>query len=173
MDAGLLILRIVVGMALIGHGTQKPFGWFGGHGRSGTGAFFELLGYHPGVIFAVIAGVSEAGAGALLAVGLLTPLAGAAVVEVMLNAAWSRRGRGPWVMNGGWEYTVVLATIGASMALTGPGSDEHGRARASRSCRSATLASVRDATDACRAVSVPGLWRGVGLAARASCGPCG
>ena len=48
MDGGLLILWVVVGVALIGHGTQKLFGWFGGHGRRGTGAFFELLGYRPG-----------------------------------------------------------------------------------------------------------------------------
>ena len=73
MDAGLLILRVVVGVALVGHGTQKLFGWFGGHGRHRTGAFFELLGYRPGVLFAVIAGLSEAGGGTLLALGFLTP----------------------------------------------------------------------------------------------------
>ena len=122
MDTGLLILRLVVGVALVGHGTQKPFGWFGGHGRRGTGAFFELLGYRPGVLFAVIAGLSETGGGTLLALGLLTPLAGATIVGVMLNAAWALRERGPWVTNGGWEYPVVLATVGASVALTGPGS---------------------------------------------------
>jgi putative oxidoreductase len=122
MSAGLLILRVVVGALLVGHGTQKLFGWFGGHGPRTTGAFFELLGYRPGALFAVIAGLSEAGGGALLALGLLTPLAGAAVVGVMLNAAATLRGRGPWVINGGWEYTVVLAAVGASIALTGPGS---------------------------------------------------
>jgi len=121
MDVGLLLLRVVVGAALIGHGTQKLFGWFGGPGRRGTGAFFEMLGYHPGTFFAMIAGLSEAGGGALLALGFLTPLAGASVVGVMLIAASSLRGRGPWVINGGWEYTVVLATVGASLALTGPG----------------------------------------------------
>jgi putative oxidoreductase len=73
MDSGLLILWVVVGVALIGRGTQKFFGWFGGHGRRGTGAFFELLGYRPGELFAIIAGLSEAGGGALLAVGFLTP----------------------------------------------------------------------------------------------------
>jgi putative oxidoreductase len=87
MNAGLLILRVVLGVALIGHGTQKLFGWFGGHGRRRTGAFFELLGYRPGALFAIIAGLSETGAGVLLAMGFLTPLAGAAVVGVMLNAA--------------------------------------------------------------------------------------
>jgi putative oxidoreductase len=122
MDAGLLILWVVVGVALIGHGTQKLFGWFGGYGRRGTGAFFELLGYRPGQLFAIIAGLSETGGGALLAVGFLTPLAGAAVVGVMLNAASALRGRGPWVTNGGWEYPVVLAAAGASFALAVPGS---------------------------------------------------
>jgi putative oxidoreductase len=111
-----------VGGALVGHGTQKLFGWFGGLGRHRTGAFFELLGYRPGVLFAVIAGLSEAGGGALLASGFLTPLAGAAVIGVMLNAASALRGRGPWATNGGWEYPVVLATVGATIVLTGPGS---------------------------------------------------
>jgi putative oxidoreductase len=122
LDAGLLILRVVVGVALVGHGTQKLFGWFGGHGRRGTGAFFEMLGYRPGELFAVVAGASEAGGGALLAIGLVTPLAGAAVVGVMLVATSSLRGHGAWAMNGGWEYTVVLATVGATIALTGAGS---------------------------------------------------
>ena len=121
MTTGLLLLRVVVGVALVGHGTQKLFGWFGGHGPRTTATFFEMVGYRPGVLFAVIAGLSEAGGGALLALGFLTPLAGAAVIGVMLNAASSLRDRGPWIINGGWEYTVVLATVGASIALTGPG----------------------------------------------------
>jgi putative oxidoreductase len=121
MAAGLLMLRVVVGVALVGHGTQKLFGWFGGLGPRRTGAFFERMGYRPGHVFAVIAGLSEAGAGVLLVLGFLTPLADAAVVGVMLNAAWALRERGPWAANGGWEYPVVLATVGATLALTGPG----------------------------------------------------
>jgi len=121
MDTGLLLLRLVVGVVLVGHGTQKLLGWFGGHGPRTTGAFFAMLGYRPGVLFAVVAGLTEAAGGALLALGLLTPLAGAAVIGVMLNAASSLRARGPWIVNGGWEYTIVLATVGASIALTGPG----------------------------------------------------
>lgn len=121
MDAGLLLIRVVAGLLLVGHGTQKLFGWFGGHGPATTGAFFELLGYRPGVFFAIVAGLGEAGGGALLALGFLTPLAGAAVVGVMLNAASSLRDKGPWIINGGWEYTAVLATVGAAIALTGPG----------------------------------------------------
>ncbi len=122
MAAGLLMLRVVVGALLVGHGTQKLFGWFGGHGPRATGAFFELLGYRPGIVLAVVGGLAEAGGGIMLAAGLLTPFAAAAVVGVMLNAAESLRENGPWVINGGWEYTVVLATVAASLALTGPGS---------------------------------------------------
>jgi putative oxidoreductase len=108
-------------VVLICHGTQKLFGWFGGHGPRTTGEFFEMLGYRPGLLLAVTAGLSEAGGGVMLALGFLTPLAGSAVIGVMLNAASSLRGNGPWAINGGWEYTAVLATVGAAIALTGPG----------------------------------------------------
>ena len=48
MDLGRTILRGVVGPLMVGHGTQKLFGWFGGHGLEGTGGFFESLGLRPG-----------------------------------------------------------------------------------------------------------------------------
>ena len=49
MDLGRLFLRGVVGPLFVGHGTQKLFGWFGGHGLDGTGGFFETkLGLRPG-----------------------------------------------------------------------------------------------------------------------------
>ena len=41
MDLGRLLLRGVVGPLFVGHGTQKLFGWFGGHGIEGTGGLFE------------------------------------------------------------------------------------------------------------------------------------
>src|SRR5204862_435231 len=47
VHTGLLIIRLVVGLLLIGHGTQKLFGWFGGHGLAGTGGFIESLGHRP------------------------------------------------------------------------------------------------------------------------------
>ena len=48
MSYGILLVRIVVGLAFVGHGTQKLFGWFGGYGPDGTGQFFESLGLRPG-----------------------------------------------------------------------------------------------------------------------------
>ncbi len=73
MKLGLTFFRALVGALFIGHGTQKLFGWFGGHGLEGTGQFFEQLGFRPGKRHAALAGAAEAGGGALLAAGFLTP----------------------------------------------------------------------------------------------------
>jgi uncharacterized membrane protein YphA (DoxX/SURF4 family) len=77
---------VFVGLAFIGHGTQKLFGWWGGYGPQGTGGYFSSVGYRFGVQMAVLAGLAEAGGGALLALGLLTPVACAALAVVMINA---------------------------------------------------------------------------------------
>ena len=123
MDIGVLLLRVVIGLFFAGHGAQKLFGWFDGHGLEGTGGFFDNLGYRPGKVFAVVAGSSELIGGALLVLGLLTPWAAAAIIGVMLNAAVSVHAKnGPWITNGGWEYTAILATSAAAIAFIGPGS---------------------------------------------------
>ena len=78
-DLGLLTLRVGVGGTLIAHGTQKLFGGGGGGGGlAGTGGFFDSVGFTPGKLNAVLAGAGEAGGGALLALGLAAPAAGAA-----------------------------------------------------------------------------------------------
>ena len=122
MDTGVFLLRVVIGLFFAGHGAQKLFGWFGGHGIEGTGDFFQQLGYRPGKAFATIAGLSEFFAGVLLALGLFTPLAAAAIIGVMFNAVAAVHAKnGPWVTEGGWEYPAVLATAVAAIAFIGPG----------------------------------------------------
>jgi putative oxidoreductase len=112
----------VVGLLFVGHGTQKLFGWFGGGGIKGTGQFFEGLGFPQGRLMAFIAGVSEAGGGALLAFGLFTALGAAAIMGVMINAAMTaHKGKGLWVTNGGFEYPLVCFTVAWLFAFTGPG----------------------------------------------------
>ena len=86
MKIGRLLLRLSVGGFFFGHGTQKLFGWFGGHGLDATAECFEQLGLRPGKRNAIAAGAAEAGGGALLALGLATPLAGAALTGTMLTA---------------------------------------------------------------------------------------
>ena len=86
MDLALFALRAVVGLLMMGHGAQKLFGSFGGHGLAGTGQFFEALGLRPGRRNATAAGVGEFGGGLLLVLGLLTPLGAAALIGVMVVA---------------------------------------------------------------------------------------
>src|SRR5260370_2570443 len=83
-DLGLLALRVGVGGTLFAHGAQKLFGWFGGAGLEQTGKAFEQLGFRPGQVNAIAAGLGEAGGGALLAAGLGTPGAPPAVPGTMI-----------------------------------------------------------------------------------------
>ena len=122
MSVGLLILRLVVGLGLAAHGAQKLFGWFGGYGIAGTGQFFEGLGFRPGRLHAVQAGLAEVFGGLFLAAGFLTPFGAAAVVAVMLVAAVSVHLKaGYFAHTGGYEYTLVLAAAALALAFTGPG----------------------------------------------------
>ena len=119
MSYGLLLLRVFTGFAFFGHGTQKLFGWFGGHGREGTGGFFSSVGYHPGVRMAVLAGIAEAGGGTLLALGLLTPLACTLLAIVMLNAIGAVTLKRQFMLGSELELTYLVIAI--SLAATGPG----------------------------------------------------
>lgn len=119
---GLLLLRVVVGLLFVGHGTQKLFGWFGGNGIEGTGGFYDQLGYPRPRKMAVTAGVAEAGAGLLLTLGLLTPLAAAAIIGLMINAIYTvHADNGLWNTQGGYEYNLVLIAAAAALAFAGPG----------------------------------------------------
>ena len=122
MDLGLLILRVVFGLTLAVHSLQKLFGWFGGPGIAGTAQMMEQLGFRPPRLQAVVAGLVEGGAGLALAVGLLTPLAAAAFISVMFVATVSvHLPKGFFNQNGGFEYTLALATGALAVAFTGPG----------------------------------------------------
>ena len=116
---GLLLLRLVVGLAFVGHGTQKLFGWFGGHGPQGTGGFFASQGYRSGVLMAVAAGLCEAGGGLLLAFGFLTPFACALLATVMINAIASVTFKRGFML--GSELELAYLTIAVALAATGPG----------------------------------------------------
>ncbi|GAB4585113.1 DoxX family protein [Nocardia sp. IFM 10818] len=119
-DAGLLVLRLALGLTIAAHGAQKLFGWFGGGGISGTGKFFTGSGYPAGDVMAVIAGLSETLGGLALALGLFTPLAAAAVLGTMINAI-AVHGTDSFFAPEGFEYELLLALGAAALALAGPG----------------------------------------------------
>jgi putative oxidoreductase len=119
---GKLILRATVGGYFVGHGLQKLAGWFGGDGPEGTGEFFESVGLRPGRESALLAGAAETGGGALLTLGLLTPVATSALAGVMTNAIRHVHGKnGPWITDGGFEHPAVVLAALAALAEGGPG----------------------------------------------------
>ena len=122
MDTGLFVLRIVVGLLLVGHGAQKLFGSFGGAGLAGTAGFFRSVGYWPPRLMAGFAGGAELFGGLGLAAGFLTPLAAAAIIGAMLNAGVAVHLRnGPWAADNGYEYPLVLGAVAATLGFTGAG----------------------------------------------------
>jgi putative oxidoreductase len=122
MDAGLLIVRLILGLAISAHGAQKLFGWFGGYGLQGTGGFFESLGFRPGVRFALAAGLSEVGGGVLIAVGLFGPVGPALIILVMLVAIFSVHWRhGFFASSNGIELPLMYVTAALVLAVAGPG----------------------------------------------------
>jgi putative oxidoreductase len=119
---GLLVARLALGLLFAAHGSQKLFGWFGGHGLAGTGGFFESLGFLPGRSFALAAGLAEFGGGLLLALGFLGPVGTALVVSVMVVAALVvHRGNGLFAMTNGVELPLLYSGGAIGLALTGFG----------------------------------------------------
>ena len=119
---GRLLLRATVGGFFVGHGTQKLFGWFGGHGPEATTQMFHSLGLRPAHLHARAAGVAEAGGGAGVLLGFQTPLAASALIATMITAIQRvHLKNGPWVTGGGYEYNAVLIAAAAALAEVGPG----------------------------------------------------
>ncbi|MET8403605.1 DoxX family protein [Streptomyces sp900116325] len=121
MDTGLLVLRLVAGLLIAGHGVQKVSFRLGGSGLAGGTEEFRHDGFRGGRVTALAAGSSQIGAGMFLAVGLLTPMAAMAAMGVMTVAGTVKRHKGLWVQNDGYEYPMVLVAISTVLALTGPG----------------------------------------------------
>lgn len=121
-DFAVLILRVVTGGLLAGHGAQKLFGSFGGPGMEGFAGFVESMGMKPGKPWAALAGLSEFGGGTLTALGLLNPLGPLGILGAMSIATVKAHGVKPiWAQEGGAELPVTNAVIAAAIALAGPG----------------------------------------------------
>lgn len=135
IDLGLLILRIVVGVTFTVHGLQKLTGWMNGPGQSGFADYLANkpnpgIGFHDNVtsILALVAGISETAGGIFLVLGLLTPIAGAALLGTILMAMTYKAtlAGGLWFFaadggNNGLELEVLLAGAAMALILTGPG----------------------------------------------------
>lgn len=122
VSSGLLLGRLVLGLAMAAHGSQKLFGWFGGYGLTGTGAFFEQLGFRPGRAYAGAAAVTEIVSGLLVALGLFGPVGPALMVSVMVVAAVTVHWKGGFfAQSNGIEVPFLYAAGATGLALAGPG----------------------------------------------------
>jgi putative oxidoreductase len=121
MSVGLLVFRLVVGVVMLAHGWNHVFG---GGRIAGTGRWFESLGMRPGVVHAWTASLTELGAGVLLVLGLLTPLAGGAVIGLMVVALVTNHLKNGFFIfrpGEGYEYVLSLVAGGVLIACAGGG----------------------------------------------------
>src|ERR1051325_4086368 len=122
MTIGLLVLRLIIGIVMAGHGAQKLFGWLGGYGLEGTGGYFAGLGFRPGRFFAFAAGASELLGGRLTAPGFLGPIGPAPMLAPMIVAAITVHWQHVlFATTNGIELPLLYAAAAITLGLTGPG----------------------------------------------------
>jgi putative oxidoreductase len=121
-DLALLILRLVMGSLLVGHGAQKLFGWFGGSGFTSIKAFMESLGLRPAAGWAFVGGMAEFAGGALILLGFLGPLGPIAVIcDMVVAIATVHWGKPIWVTEGGAEFPLTNIAIALALIFAGVG----------------------------------------------------
>ena len=124
LDLALLLLRVVIGGIVMPHGLLK-LGLVGKGGSiPGVAGWFNSMGLRPGLFWAYVAVLAEAGGGLLTVLGLGGPIGpgvlAADLVVVTIVAHWPQ---GFWAGGGkvGWEFPVPLAAGGLAIALAGNG----------------------------------------------------
>ncbi|PZW46024.1 DoxX family protein [Pseudomonas sp. URMO17WK12:I2] len=119
---GLTILRVLVGITFMAHGSQKLFGWFGGYGLAGVAQWMESIGLAPGYLMALMAGSVEFFGGLALVIGLLVRPASAVLAITMLVAIFSVHiGNGFFMANNGYEFALALLAATLALLVEGAG----------------------------------------------------
>jgi putative oxidoreductase len=118
VDLGMLILRVIVGLTLSAHGYAKLTK---GGRLPGLAGWFDSMGMRPGKVHAPLAAYTELLSGIGLALGVLTPFPALAMVAVMTVAGWTVHRKAFYILDEGFEYVMVIATVAVSVATVGPG----------------------------------------------------
>jgi len=119
---GVLIVRLVVGGLLFGHGAQKLFGAFGGRGLEGTTGWIESMRLRPANVWAGAAGGAEFFGGLFTMLGFLNPL-GPIMAIGSMSMAWAKvhLGKPVWGTEGGAELPLTNLAVLSALTLAGPG----------------------------------------------------
>jgi len=113
---GITILRILVGIIFMAHGSQKLFGMFGGYGLEGTGQYMASLGLNPGYLMALLSGSAEFFGGLALFLGLLVRPAAVVLIVMLVVAILSVHiHNGLFMANNGYEFGLAL--LGGAIAV--------------------------------------------------------
>jgi putative oxidoreductase len=121
VDIAALVLRVAIGCTMIAHGWNHAFG---GGRLPGTARWFESIGVRPGRVHAMVATLTEVGAGVLLLLGLLNALAAAAVVGTMVVALITNHLKNGFFIfrpGEGYEYVLMIVLVSCALAALGPG----------------------------------------------------
>jgi putative oxidoreductase len=117
----LLALRLFLGLMIFAHGYRKLFR---GGKLTGTARWLESIGINQPGLNAALAAASETGVGILLTFGLVTPLACAGLIGLMMTAIvtvhW-KNGFFIFYKGEGYEYTLGVAVAALVPATLGPG----------------------------------------------------
>jgi putative oxidoreductase len=112
---------LVVGLLVAGHGAQKLFGWFKGHGIAGVAGWLASMGFRPGRLWALLAGGSEFGGGLLFALGFLSPLGSLGIAAVMLTTIAKIHWPKVWATEHGMELPLTNVAAAVAVGIAGPG----------------------------------------------------
>jgi putative oxidoreductase len=121
-----LVVRLALGIVFFAHGSQKVFGWFGGHGLKATiQVFHQYLKIPPAAT--VLAAFIECFGGLALIVGFLARPSALGLIVVMLVAIAKVHWKNGFFLatqpgqSNGWEYNFALIAMALAVLIGGAG----------------------------------------------------
>ncbi len=137
-NAGMLIVRLVLGVVMFPHGAQKLLGWFGGAGFSATLKGMTGMGLPAALVILIIA-VEFLGSLSLI-FGFLGRLSALGYIGLMLGAIFMVHLPNGFFMNWmgsqkgeGIEYHILVIGIALAILVKGSGSLSVDRSMSDRS----------------------------------------
>lgn len=122
LDWGILVLRLGIGIMFTMHGLRMNFGLFGSRGVKGFAEMLSGLGFVPAMFWAYVSAFTLLVGGLLLIAGIKTRLAAVFLLIFIVTAGIKvHLSKGFFLLNGGFEYTFVIAAGCIALILLGPG----------------------------------------------------